>query len=179
MLAMRWGATFFRLQRGAKDVVGWKNPVNRSGKRSWRIALCVGAAVALMAMALVLPALIGSSDTVAEKHRYTSICTKCGVQMAEDFYVLLGTELLRSQKVLGTSKLTRITGNDRCAHETAFIGRSMWQIHKTLGIGESASGQPGGWIYDGKELPNHLAALATMRPSESLRYMEELRTGRR
>jgi len=150
------------------DLVKWFD------KRRWRVAAWMGACIALAAMALILPPLIESSHTIVETDRYASICTRCGVQTAEDFYMVLGTEVLRCEKILGASKITRLQEIENCTHETALIGRSLWQLHKNFDFGRVAYGKPKGWIYQGEELPKHLLALAAMRPGESVRYIDAL-----
>src|SRR4051812_40281130 len=103
MLAKDEGATSFNLStllqgylsftlRGLRRV--WLRYVSVLLKRRSHMILLVGGAMVLGVLALVLGRLIISTDVLARRVRYTSICTRCGLQTAQDFYLLLGTELL-------------------------------------------------------------------------------------
>jgi hypothetical protein len=143
------------------------------GKRWWRVAFWAGTFLVLSAIAVILPPLIQSSRALAEYERYASICTRCGVQTAEDFYLVLGTEVLRREKVLGASKLTQMRTTENCSHETALIGKSLSQLHKNFALGQLKNGQTKGWMFRGEDLSRHLAEMRTMRPGESMRYVND------
>ena len=138
------------------------------------MVLLGGAAFALPVLALLLAAVIRSSDLLAQRLRYTSICTRCGVQTAEDFYLVLGTEVLKCQKVLAASESTKVGAVGDCSHETALIGKSGWLMTKEFGTARLDSGEPRGWVYQGGELEAQLKALAGMRPAESIRFVHAL-----
>ena len=121
-----------------------------------------------------LATVVRSSDVLIQRQRYTSICTRCGVQTAEDFYLVLGTEVLKCEKVLATSESTRITDGGNCSHETALIGRSGWLLTKNFETAGLEAGKPRGWNYRGGELKKELEALGGMRPAESVRYVHAL-----
>jgi hypothetical protein len=138
------------------------------------MAVMAGAGFALVVLACLLAGVIGASDMLAQRVCYTSICTRCGRQTAEDFYLVLGTEILKREKVLAASESTKVPGQGRCAHDSALIGRSGWMITKQFGTARLEAGEPRGWNYRGGELEKDLRALAGMRPVESIRYVHAL-----
>jgi hypothetical protein len=152
------------------------NPVNGFGKRGWRMVLVGSAGLALLVLALFLAGVVRSTDLLAQRLRYVSICTRCGVQTAEDFYLVLGTEVLKCEKVLPASESTKVKEGRDCLHESALIGKSGWLLTKEFATAGLEAGEPRGWNYDGGELEKHLAALNSMRPAETIRYMHALST---
>ena len=178
-LSLGWrasGSDFFGLPCGGAEGI-LERPMNRLAKHGLPTVVRVGAAVAAAVLALMVAELVSNSDLLAQRVRYTSICTRCGLQTAQDFYLILGTEVFRYDKVLAASGSTKIRSIGKCSHDSALIGKSGWIITKEFATATLETGEPQGWNYQGSELEKQLSALAVMRPAESIRYVQALARG--
>ncbi|HEX7860557.1 MAG TPA: hypothetical protein VF773_09545 [Verrucomicrobiae bacterium] len=144
--------------------------------RTFFLALAVGVGGLLVLAAFVLPPVFREAVYLVEKLRYTSICTRCGEQQSSVYYLVLGTEVVRSEQVLPISTATLFNAKTqaRCDHDSVLIGKTTFGITKALEVNESTAGTPSGWDFKGMHLAKTLSQLKEMRTGAVLGHMQAL-----
>jgi hypothetical protein len=144
--------------------------------------LIAGAALLLLAAAASLPPVYDAADNLFQKSRYTSICTGCGEQATEIFYLILGTEVLRIDQVLPINSANTALPKQRgtCEHQAdcVTIGKTMFVVTKRFEVSRLDIGTPYGWDFEGVDLTATLSELSAMKPGAALGVMQSLRERR-
>lgn len=133
-----------------------------------------------MIIAFALPPILRGTDHFAEKYRYTVICADCGRQQSEVYYVVLGAELIISEKRLAVSDVTALDKKRElsCKHTDVLIGRTRFGITKGFALEGGSLGTPFGWDFREANLRQTLSQLTDLRPSEVLGRMQTLAEAR-
>ena len=177
MLATERRATFFAASVEKDEVIGSRRLDKQSQRRRWRraglVPLGVAGAGLLLLAAFVLPPVFREAAYLMEKLRYTSICVRCGEQRSSVFYLVLGTEVVRGEKVLPISGRTLFKQGE-CDHESVLIGKTMFGITKAFAVNKMAAGTPSGWDFEGMDLAKTLFQLKEMRTGAALGHMQAL-----
>jgi hypothetical protein len=150
-------------------------------KRRHKTILLIGAFVLIAALGIFLPLILGGGDTILGRTRYTSICTRCGIQTADDFYFFLDAEIARSKKVLPVSRKTLLPDRDfsSCEHNDVMVGKTVFSICKDGTILNLRRGQPlGDPHFQNPDIQKTYLALAQKHPDEAAHYLEQLARSR-
>jgi len=150
-------------------------------KRRHRTLLLLGALVLFAALAIFLPLILGGADIIFGKTRYTSICTHCGVQTADDFYFFFDAEVAHSEKILPVSRKTVLPNRDvsSCEHHDVMVGKRVFGICKDGTILDLRRGEPlGDPHFQIPEVRNAYLSLAQKSPDDAAHYIEELARSR-
>jgi hypothetical protein len=180
MLATERDATFFAASGEKEEVLGCPRLETQKQQKSLHRGLLVAFSVLvgglLLLAAVVLPPVFREATYLVEKLRYTSICVRCGEQRSSVFYLLLGTEIVRSERALPISTRTLFNQkmHEHSDHDSVLIGKAMFGITKAFGVNESLSGTPYGWDFEGMDLAKTLSELKGMRVGAVLGHMQAL-----
>jgi hypothetical protein len=140
----------------------------------WSAAISMGGLLVLGAVAL--QPILREANYLVEKLRYTSLCTRCGRQDTEVFYLMLGSEVIRTEKRLPVSSATALhqTPQNHCSHSTVLIGKTSFGISKNFDVDRAEAGAPSGWDFRGMDLARTVSELEGMRTGAVLGHMHAL-----
>ena len=135
----------------------------------------------MAALGVFLPLILGGADTILGKTRYTSICTRCGIQRAHDFYFFFDAEFAHSEKLLPVSRKTILPNSNvtSCEHHEVMVGKRVFSIGKDGTILDLRRGEPlGDPHFQNPEVRNTYLALAKKNRNEAALYIEQLARSR-
>ena len=130
----------------------------------------------LFIAAVALRPIISEANYIVEQLRYTSLCTRCGQQNTEVFYLVLGTEMAHQEAVLPLSAMTSVAPIEQrnCRHGTVLIGKTSFGLSKELNLDRAVAGAPAGWDFRGMDLRRTFLELEGMRTGAVLGHMNAL-----
>ena len=150
-------------------------------ERRNRTILLIGALCLLAALGVFLPLTLGGADTLLGKTRYTSICTRCGIQTADDYYFFVDAEIAHSEKLLPSSRRTALPNCDfhSCEHQDVMVGKTVFSICKDGTIFNLRRGEPlGDPHFQNPDIRKTYLALAQKNPDGAALYLEHLARSR-
>jgi len=133
------------------------------------------------ALGVFLPLMLGGADIILGKTRYTSICSRCGIQTANDFYFFFDAEVAHSEKVLPVSRKTVLPNRDvtSCEHHDVMVGKRVFSICKDGTILDLRRGEPlGDPHFQISEVRTAYLALAEKNQDAAAHYIEQLARSR-
>ena len=139
--------------------------------------LLVGALALLASLGIFLPLILGGADIIFGKTRYTSICSRCGIQTANDYYFFFDAEVAHSEKVLPVSRKTVLPNRDitSCEHHDVMVGKRVFSICKNGTILDLCRGEPlGDPHFQTPEVRKAYLALAQNNPDDASHFIEQL-----
>ncbi len=125
--------------------------------------------------------MLGGADIIFGKTRYTSICSHCGLQTADDYYFFFDSEIAHSEKILPVSHKTLLPERDvtSCEHHGVMVGKRVFSICKDGTVLDLRRGEPlGDPHFQNPEIRSAYLALAQKNPDAAALYIEELARSR-
>lgn len=156
-------------------------PENISVRRKLRPTLLITGALLILAVLFLLAILIRGAETIFSKIRYTSICTRCGLQTAADFYYLFDSEIAQPEQILPISRKTLMPAQNPaiCTHEYVLVGKTEIFLAINGAFTHRMRGQPfGDSEFEKAEIKSTFLALSQKNPSAATAFLEALAKAR-